>query len=203
MASREQIQVSHGRLEWPVGTPRTLIGNREPNPQWKKTTGYYEDALVKELERLGVVGIKITTNNTSQDPGVAVWISRQRPADYSWQQILDIDNPAPTREEVSKAYREKVQPYHTDRPDKGDVEMFLLLTKARDRALEWIEMSEGHTHNMVIACDRWKESRLNLNAIRLNIAALRQIERCGTSAMMEKAFAGYAAITETASATTA
>jgi hypothetical protein len=200
---KEGINVSHAKLEWPAGTPRTLIGNREPNSQWKKPTSYYEEMLTRELDRLGVVGIRITTNNTAQDPGVAVWISRQRAADYSWQQLLAIDSPQPTREEISKAYREKIAPYHTDRPDKGDVEMFLLLTKARDRALEWIEMSEGRTHNMVIACDRWKEARLNLNAIRLNIAALRQIERCGTSAMMEKAFAGYAAITENVSATTA
>lgn len=200
---KEEITVAHGKLEWPAGTPRTLIGNREANPQWKKTSSYYEQALIKELDRLGVVGIKITTNNTPQDPGVAVWISRQREADYSWQQLLGIDSPQPTKEEIGLAYRVKIKPYHTDRPDKGDVEMFLLLTKARDRALEWIEMSEGRTHNMAIACDRWKEARLNLNAIRLNIAALRQIERCGTSAMMEKAFAGYTAITENASVTTA
>src|SRR6266436_2115073 len=111
---KEQITISHGKLEWPAGTPRTLIGNREPNPQWKKTTVYYEEALVKELDRLGVVGIKITTNATTQDPGVAVWISRQRQADYSWQQLLDIDNPAPSREEVSAAYRKKSFPYHPD-----------------------------------------------------------------------------------------
>lgn len=198
---KEKINVAHGKLEWPAGTPRTFIGSREGNSQWKKTMTYYEEMLVRELDRLGVVGIKITTNNTAQDPGVAVWISRQREADYSWQQILGIDNPAPTREEVNSAYRHKVAPFHPDSAGGGDPENFLLVTKARDRAFEWIEMSEGRTHNMVIACDRWKEARLNLNAIRLNIAALRQIERCGTSAMMEKAFAGYAAITEGASAT--
>lgn len=200
---REEIQVTHGKLEWPAGTPRTLLGNRETNSQWKKSTSYYEEALIKELDRLGVVGIKITTNNTAQDPGVAVWISRQRQADYSWQQLLGIDSPSPTRDEIGKAYREKVAPYHTDRSDKGDVEMFLLLTKARDRAYEWIEMSEGRTHNMVIACDRWKEARLNLNAIRLMIGAIRTGERVGTTSMMEKAFAGYAAIAENSSAAAA
>jgi hypothetical protein len=200
---KEEIQVTHGKLEWPAGTPRTLIGNREPNSQWKKTTDYYEEALIKELDRLGVVGIKITTNNTAQDPGVAVWISRQRPADYSWQQILGIDSPSPTREEVNTAYRTKSRPYHPDNPSNSDLEMFLLITKARDRALEWIEMSEGRTHNMVIACDRWKEARLNLNAIRLMIGAIRTGERVGTTSMMEKAFAGYAAITEGASVSSA
>lgn len=200
---KEEIQVTHGKLEWPAGTPRTLLGNREANSQWKKPTSYYEEALIKELDRLGVVGIKITTNATAQDPGVAVWISRQRPTDYSWQQLLGIDSPSPAREEIGKAYREKVAPYHTDRSDKGDVEMFLLLTKARDRAYEWIEMSEGRTHNMVIACDRWKEARLNLNAIRLMIGAIRTGERVGTTSMMEKAFAGYAAITENSSAAAA
>lgn len=200
---KQEIAITHGKLEWPAGTPRTLIGNREPNQQWKKTTAYYEQALIKELDRFGVVGIKITTNNTTQDPGVAVWISRQRQADYSWQQLLGIDSPSPMREEINSAYRQKVAPYHTDKPGGGDVEMFLLLTKARDRALEWIEMSEGRTHNMVIACDRWTEARLNLNAIRLMIGAIRTGERVGTTSMMEKAFAGYAAITEGASGQTA
>jgi len=196
---KEEIQVTHAKLDWPAGTMRTLIGNREPNSQWKKPMSYYEQALVKELDRLGVVGIKITMNNTVQEPGVAVWISRQREADYSWQQLLGIDNPAPSREEINSAYRKKSAPFHPDNPTNADLEMFLLLTKARDRAMEWIEMSEGRTHNMVIACDRWKEARWNLNAIRLTIGALRQTERCGTSAMMEKAFAGFAALTENVS----
>ena len=194
--SKEQIQVSHSKLDWPAGTPRTLIASRESNSQWKKTITYYEDALLKELERMGVVGVKITTNNTAQDPGVAVWVSRQKQADYSWQQLLGIDNPSPTRDEVNSTYRRKVAPYHPDSSGGGDPENFLLLTKARDRAFEWIEMSEGRTHNMVIPCDRWKETKQNLNAIRLTIGAIRQIERCGTRGLMEKAFAGFAAITE-------
>jgi len=62
---KEEINVSHAKLEWPAGTPRTLIGNREPNSQWKKPTSYYEEMLTRELDRLGVVGIRITTNNLS------------------------------------------------------------------------------------------------------------------------------------------
>jgi len=194
------FSITRGKLEWPAGTPRTFIGSREVNSQWKKTLTYYEDALAKELDRLGVVSVKITTNNTAQDPGVAVWISRQKEADYSWQQLLGIDNPEPTREEITSSYRRKVAPFHPDNPGGGDPENFLLITKARDRALEWIEMSEGHQHNYVIACDRFKEARLNLNAIRMTIGAMRTMERCATSALMEKAFSGFAALTETVSA---
>jgi hypothetical protein len=200
---KEQIQVTHGKLEWPAGTPRTRIDSREPNSQWKKTASFYETALLKEFDRMGVVAVKITMNNTVQDPGVAVWVSRQKEADYSWQDLLGIIDPQPSKEEISRAYRIKVAPFHTDRPDKGDIEMFMLLTKARDRAIEWIEMSEGHLHNYAIACDRYKEARWNLNAIRLTIAAMRTIERCATSALMEKMFSGLAALTEGSSAASA
>lgn len=199
---KEEIIVTHGKLEWPAGTPRTRINDRDSNPQWKKTALFYEQAMLKEFDRMGVVSVKITTNNTVQDPAVAVWISRQKEADYSWQDLLGINDPSPTKDEIAKAYREKVVPYHTggDVKQGADLEMFLLLTKARDRALEWIQMTEGSLHNYAIACDRWAESKWNLNAIRLTVGAMRQMERCGTSAMMERAFSGFAAITEGANA---
>lgn len=193
---KDEIQVTHAKLQWPAGTPRTRIDARESNSQWKKTMTFYQDALVKEFGRMGVVAIKITSNNTVQDPAVAVWVSRQKEADYSWQELLGISDPSPTPAEIGSAYRSKVAPYHTDQPGKGDLEMFLLLTKARDRAMEWIEMTEGHLHNYAIACDRWKEARWNLNAIRLTVGATRQIERCASSALMEKMFSGFAQITE-------
>lgn len=199
---KEEIQVTHGKLEWPANSLRTRIDARESNSQWKKPASFYEEALIKEFDRMGVVAVKITTGNTVQDPGVAVWVSRQKEADYSWQDLLGINNPSPTREEIGAAYKQKVAPFHDDKPGR-DLEMFLLITKARDRAFEWIQMSEGHLHNYAIACDRWKESKWNLNAIRLTVAAMRQMERCGTSAMMEKAFAGFAAITENSSAAAA
>jgi len=197
----EEIQVTHGKLEWPAGTPRTRIDTREINSQWKKNARDYEAALLKEFDRMGVVAVKVTTNNTMQDPGVAVWVSRQPLADYSWQDILGIDNPSPTRDEIGAAYREKAKPFHTDKPG-SDLETFLLITKARDRAYEWIEMSEGRMHNYAIACDRFKEVRWNLCAIRLTIAAVRTIERCGTSALMEKAFEGFKVLTEHSSVNT-
>jgi hypothetical protein len=43
----------------------------------------------------------------------------------------------------------------------------------------------------VISVDAFKEQRWNLNAIRLTIAAMRQIERCGSPMMMERAFRGF------------
>lgn len=50
----------------------------------------------------------------------------------------------------------------------------------------------------VIACDQFKEVRLNMAAIVLTIKAIRQIERCGTSSLLERAFKGFSALPETA-----
>lgn len=49
---------------------------------------------------------------------------------------------------------------------------------------------------MCFACDKYDLVRDNMQAIRKTIEALRGIERWGASDMMERAFAGFAAITD-------
>lgn len=46
----------------------------------------------------------------------------------------------------------------------------------------------------VIACDRWDRTRDNLHAIELSLDALRGLSRWGSSAIVEHAFAGFAAL---------
>lgn len=46
----------------------------------------------------------------------------------------------------------------------------------------------------VIACDRWDRIRDNLRAIGLSIAALRGLDRWGASELLDRAFAGFAAL---------
>lgn len=57
-------------------------------------------------------------------------------------------------------------------------------------AVWWVKKGREH----VIACDRWKTVGLNMRAIDMTIDALRGIDRWGTSQVVEKAFAGFAAL---------
>lgn len=49
---------------------------------------------------------------------------------------------------------------------------------------------------MCFACDQYRKTRENIRAISLTIAAIRAIERYGSSDMMERAFRGFTAIPE-------
>jgi hypothetical protein len=51
---------------------------------------------------------------------------------------------------------------------------------------------------MCFACDQYRKTRENIRAISLTIAAIRAIERYGSSDMMERAFRGFTALPETA-----
>ncbi len=48
----------------------------------------------------------------------------------------------------------------------------------------------------VMPCDRWLTCVENMHAIELSIAAIRGIDRWGTAGIVEKAFAGFAALPE-------
>jgi hypothetical protein len=50
------------------------------------------------------------------------------------------------------------------------------------------------------ACDKYTSVGDNIHAIGLTIEAMRQIERCGASDMLERAFTGFAALPQTSSA---
>lgn len=53
----------------------------------------------------------------------------------------------------------------------------------------------------VMACDRWDRVKDNMRAVGLTLEALRQIERSGASELLERAFAGFAALPAQAGAT--
>jgi len=186
-------------LAWPIGWPRTRVQDRESRPAWKKTELQSIAALELELKRFNVLSATLTRKDPTDfrgpaDPSVAVHFSRKREDDFSWQDALGIHNPTPTDEEIDAAYKKLARQHHPDQG--GDVEMFRALTTHRKNALAYINRLSGLMHEHAIACDKFKESKWNINAIRMTIHSLRQIERDGTSALLEQAMKGFAALTE-------
>lgn len=191
-------------LSWPDDWPRARPQDRRAMASWKRTANQYRDALINELARMGSPSAVISSNVPLNlrgamtpgveplDVGVAVYFSRKLKEDFAWQDALGVHDPAPTEAQVSEAYRRLAQQYHPDRG--GDLEMFRSLTRHRDNALAWINRKTNQRFDYVIACDQFLEVRLNLAAIGLTIKAIRQIERCGTSSLLERAFKGFAAL---------
>jgi len=192
-------------LSWPEDWPRTRPQDRKPMSSWKRTANQYRDALVSELTRMESPSAVISSNVPLNlrgamtpgveplDVGVAVYFSRKIKEDFSWQDALGIHDPAPTAEQINTAYKRLAAQYHPDRG--GDIAMFQSITKHRDNALRWINRASNQNFDYVIACDQFKEVRLNMAAIMMTIKAIRQIERCGTSSLLERAFRGFAALT--------
>src|SRR5687767_6398940 len=95
-------------LKWPDGWGRTLIGERKSRAGWKKPIAFYKVSVLKELERIGVTAATVSHNEPSKervDPGVAVWFSVKPAEDFSWQSGLHLDNPAPSLDEIDRAFR--------------------------------------------------------------------------------------------------
>jgi hypothetical protein len=186
-------------LLWPQGWPRTRIADREARAAWKKTERQSIEALELELKRFAVLSATLTRKDPSDfrgpsDPSISVSFSRKREDDFSWQDALGIHDPAPSIEEITAVYRKLVAQYHPDQG--GDVEMFRALTTHKNNALAYVNRLSGQTHEYAIACDKFKEARWNITAIRLTVHSLRQIERDGTSALLQQAMKGFAAIAE-------
>lgn len=57
-------------------------------------------------------------------------------------------------------------------------------------AVWWVEKG----HERVIACDRWSRIDFNMRAIELTLKAMRGLERWGAGQIVERAFAGFAAL---------
>lgn len=193
-------------LSWPNDWPRTRPQDQRPMASWRRTANQYRDALVTELSRMespsAVISSNVplnlrgamTTGIEPRDVGVAVYFSRKVKEDFSWQDVLGIRDPiATTESQIQDAFRRLAQVYHPDRG--GDLAMFQKVTNARDNALRWINRKTNQQFDYVIACDQFKEVRLNMAAIVMTIKAIRQIERCGTSSLLERAFRGFAALT--------
>lgn len=192
-------------LTWPEDWPRTRPQDQRPMASWKRTANQYRDALVTELSRMespsAVISSNVpltlrgsmTTGVEPRDVGVAVYFSRKVKEDFSWQDVLGIRDPiAATEGQVQESFRRLAQLYHPDRG--GDIAMFQKVTEARDNALRWINRSSNQNLDHVIACDQFKEVRLNMAAIVMTIKAIRQIERCGASSLLERAFRGFSAL---------
>ena len=177
------------KLRWPDGWERTRIQDRKPRAQWKKTFKEYEEAVTLELILMGAESVLITYNAGTEarmDTGVSVWFSRRK-ADFSWQDILGLDNPAPTLDEIDKAFRQKAVAVHPDRADGGDPESFRRLNDCRNHARNWVRGVHDHTHDFVIPCDRYNAAGLNLAAIVQAVRAFRSLDRVGIPGIMDRA----------------
>ena len=178
-------------LKWPDDRPRTRFQDREPKAAWKLS---YQDAmkgLERELKLLKATFALITHNSMNhEDGGVALWLSRKPVDDYGWQDAFGFVGVIPSAKEIGQVYRERAQKVHPDGPTPNRV-AFDELTKHRDNALKWIQGRRSVEPETVMAVDTFKEVRHNLNAIKLTLSALRQIERCGSPVMMEQAFRGF------------
>jgi hypothetical protein len=178
-------------LKWPDDRPRTRFQDRENKAAWKLS---YQDAfkgLERELKLLKATFALITHNSMNHDDGgVALWLSRKPVDDYGWQDAFGFVGIIPSAKEIGQAYRERAQKVHPDGPTPNRV-AFDELTKHRDNAMRWIQGRRSVEPETVMAVDTFREVRHNLNAIKLTLSALRQIERCGSPVMMEQAFRGF------------
>lgn len=199
-------------LFWPEDEPRTRPQDRETRTAWKRTATQYRDALQDQLTRMGaesfIISCSVQVSERGSmvkgleplDVGVAVYFTLKTKEDFSWQDVFNVHDPAPTEEQIRRAYAPLAAKYHPDNLTTGDKEMFLTVTRHYENALRWINRKTNQDFSHVIACDAFKEVRLNMAAIVGTIQAIRKIERCGTSRMLERAFKGFAAIAENSSA---
>jgi hypothetical protein len=198
-------------LAWPDGWPRTRPQDQKPMGSWKRTANQYREALMTELERMGAPSFVISSNvpiNSRnimtagiepRDVGVSVYFSRALKQDFSWQDALGITDPYPTEDQINDAFKRLAKQYHPDTPG-GDIAMFQAVARHRDNAIRWLRQKDKQAFDYVIACDQFREVRLNMAAIVMTIKAIRQIERCGTSSLLERAFKGFSALAENAGA---
>ena len=186
-------------LQWPQGQPRTALKDRETRKAWKKTEKQFIEQLDLELKRFGVLTATITRKDptdirTASDPSIALYFSRRREDDYGWQHALEITNPAPTIAEIDAAFRKLSTKHHPDsiaRGSGGDLEIFHALSRHKRDAVAFVNRLSGTAHDYAIACDKFTEFRWNVAAIAHTIHSFRQMERDGTSRILEQAMEGF------------
>jgi len=179
-------------VKWPDCEPRTRHQDRKSQSSWKKKSHEYQNLLIAELKRMGATSVLITTNKfpeSERDPAVAVYLSMKQ-VDYSWQEALGFIGQLPTTQEIDRAYMDRAKNVHPECPTPN-LEKFIQLTKQRDQAKAFVQGKHLAEHDKVIAVDVFNEVRLNMNAIRLVLAAMRQMERCGAPRMKERAWRGF------------
>lgn len=181
------------KLKWPDGVERTRIKERKPQSAWKKTRLEYHNALVEELGRMNATSILISRSPDERtDPGVAVWFSLQK-EDFSWQQTLGLDNPAPTMDEIDSVFRKRAIKCHPDSPGGGDPALFKKINEARIQAKAWIQGTHNNRHEYVMAIDQYRETRHNLCALRLAFSFIRGLERVGAPAILTQTLGAFKA----------
>lgn len=176
---------------------------------WKKTANFYHEALGAELTRMAAVASVISSNVPltlrgsmtagiePRDVGVAIYFSRKVKEDFAWQDVLGIRDPvAVTEAQIQEAFKRLAQLYHPDRG--GDIAMFQKVATAKENALRWLNRKTDQNFQFVIANDQFREVRLNMAAIVMSLKALRQLDRCGSTGLLERAFKGFSALPETA-----
>ena len=184
-------------LRWPDGIPRTPLNQRTTRPAWKKTERQAMEVLDTELRRFGVLTWVLSRKDpsdfrTAPDPSVSLEFSRKRDDDFSWQSALGISNPAPSLDEIETAFRRLAQKYHPDNQTTGDAETYLALDRHKKNAIAYVNRLSGVAHDYSIACDKFSETRWNITAIANTIRSFRQMERDGTSRILERAMQGFA-----------
>lgn len=185
--------MEESKLRWPDGVERTRINQRQPQGAWKKTWKEYFAALTDELGKMGAARVLVCRHESeSLDPGVAVWFSMKK-EDFSWQQTLGLDHPAPTMEEIDSAFRERARKCHPDLATGGDPALFKKLNEARIQAKAWITGSHDHSHEYVMAIDQYREARLNLCALKLAFFYIRGLERVGAPAVLNQTLGAFRA----------
>lgn len=179
-------------LKWPEGWSRTLIDHRKTQASWKKPFSFYREQVMKELERMGVSAVTISRQDSSKerlDPGVAVWFALKVTEDFSWQTGLQLDDPAPTLDQIDSAYRRLVQKHHPDavaNGSGGDVQIFHKLQEYRKRARAWVLGHDAQNYDNCIPCDRFTDQRQNLAAVASALRYFRGLERVGIPAILER-----------------
>lgn len=193
------IDITTYPLTWPADWPRTSVKDQRTNSQWKKDLNVYKFEIVHELRALKATRSIISTNckvvdrdgrlspndeRTTRDPGVAVYFERPVVEDFKWMTTLMLTG-SPTDSDIDVAFKRLALPHHPDRG--GDAKLFALYSEAKQLGLAWYRRTT-QPPNLVIACDTFNAVRLNLNAIALSLKAIRQLERCGTSQLLERTF---------------
>lgn len=185
--------IEESKLRWPDGAERTRIKDRKGQNAWKKPWSDSKKLLATELERLGATSILITRSpDERMDPGVAVWFSRAT-EDFSWQQGLGLESPAPTIDQIDHAFRQKARGIHPDREDGGDPEAFKKLASQRTAAKAWVMGTHSDRHEFAMAIDQYTEARLNLKALQMAFFYIRGLERVGAPAILTQTLGAFRA----------
>lgn len=185
-------------LRWPEGWPRTLLDDRDVRTAWKKNERDAIELLEIELERFDAVGVVLTRQDPhdirlAPDPSVAVYFARRADDDFSWQTVLGITNPTPSLDQINSAFKKLATKFHPDVPGTGDRETYYALDQHKKNAIAYVNRMSGQAPSFAIACDKYKQARWNISAIKNTIHSLRQMERDGTSRLLDRAMEGFKA----------